>query len=296
MPSLRSNLVRRVERLPKPTNVSSALQPLFEAVSNAIHSTQGKFGASVARKGRVNVEVTTDRKKEDVRATVEDNGVGLDEKNWEAFQITDTDNKVDIGGKGVGRLLWLDCFDRIEVSSVFEVKGSFKRREFVFTLALEDQFASYKESAAKEAVSSSFKVTFSGLRSNEYSDKFPGRGSFVFQHLTSHFLPTFIGKRCPIITVRVGDDVQSYPKAIEEIVRRSGPAIALETKQYGNLSLVLMECEKSASADLKGSHFVHFIAHDRTVHSQCIDGKLGLKNFGTDSDRVFHGVITGGIS
>ena len=54
-----------------------------------------------------------------------------------------------------------------------------------------------------------------------------------------------------------------------------------------------MECEKVASSDMKGHHFMHFIAHDRTVKSQCIDGKLGLKYFGENSDRVFHAILTG---
>jgi hypothetical protein len=35
--------------------------------------------------------------------------------NYEAFATTDTDNKIHIGGKGVGRLLWLDCLRDIEV-------------------------------------------------------------------------------------------------------------------------------------------------------------------------------------
>jgi hypothetical protein len=67
----------------------------------------------------------------------------------------------------------------------------------------------------------------------------------------------------------------------------------LETEEYGTLQLTLMECDKIASSDLKGSHFVHFIAHDRTVHSQCIDSKLGLKYFGAAEDRVFYGILTG---
>ena len=54
-----------------------------------------------------------------------------------------------------------------------------------------------------------------------------------------------------------------------------------------------MECDKVASADLKGMHFVHFIAHDRTVHSQNIDGRLGLKYFGDSGDHVFHAILTG---
>src|ERR1700722_10561959 len=38
MPSLSMNLVKRIDRLPKPTNATGALQPLFEAVSNSIHA------------------------------------------------------------------------------------------------------------------------------------------------------------------------------------------------------------------------------------------------------------------
>jgi hypothetical protein len=53
MTSLRPNLVKRIERLPKPTNVAGAMQPLFEAISNAIHSTQSRFGEDVSDQGRV---------------------------------------------------------------------------------------------------------------------------------------------------------------------------------------------------------------------------------------------------
>ena len=55
MTSLRPNLVKRIARLPKPTSVADALQPLFEAISNAIHSTQGRFKEHVARDGHVEV-------------------------------------------------------------------------------------------------------------------------------------------------------------------------------------------------------------------------------------------------
>ncbi len=55
MTSLRTNLVKRIDRLPKPANLASAMQPLFEAISNAIHSTQAKFGNDVTRQGRVEV-------------------------------------------------------------------------------------------------------------------------------------------------------------------------------------------------------------------------------------------------
>ncbi|HKO72845.1 MAG TPA: ATP-binding protein [Bradyrhizobium sp.] len=291
--SLRPNLVKRVQRLPKPTNVAGALQPLFEAISNSIHSTQAKFGDSAPRRGKIVVTVSTNRKKEDVWATVEDNGEGLNKSNWEAFTTTDTDNKIQTGGKGVGRLLWLDCFEEIEIVSVFRSGLARKKRSFRFVLALEDQIRGEKTSSVSPKTDTYFWVKFGGLKDNGYLSKFPGRESFVFQHLTSHFLPTFIGGRCPAIAVHVGDETRNYPEDIDKIVSRKSPEIPVKTAEYGTLTLTLMECEKVASADMKGSHFIHFIAHDRTVKSQCIDGKLGLKYFGEKQDRVFHALITG---
>ena len=293
MTSLRPNLVKRIARLPKPTNVAGALQPLFEAVSNAIHSTQARFGDNVAQKGKVVLTVSTNRAKNNVWASVEDNGTGLDESNWEAFTTTDTDNKIEIGGKGVGRLLWLDCFEKISITSVFQEQGSLKRRKFRFALTLDEQIQDEVVEAASDASHTMFHVMFEGLRANGYLEKFPGRDNFIFQHLTSHFLPVFIGGRSPTITVHIGSETRSYPEAIEEIVHRRETKNDLETEDYGTLHLTLMECDKVASSDLKGSHFVHFIANDRTVHSQAIDGKLGLKYFGPDSDRVFHAILTG---
>mgnify|MGYP000123069036 CR=1 FL=1 len=293
MTSLRANLVKRIDRLPKPTSVAAAMQPLFEAISNAIHSVQNKFGESVTTEGRVFVTVNTNRKKEGVWATVEDNGLGLDNRNWDAFTTTDTDNKLGIGGKGVGRLLWLDCFQSIEVKTVFQEEEGLASRKFRFRLANDDQIEGYVEGSAAADVGTSFHVRFEDLRDNGYLARFPGRDSFVFQHLTSHFLPTFIGGRCPAVTVYVGDETRHYPGDIDKIVHRKEAGIALVTEEYGKLLLTLMECDKVASADLKGSHFVHFIAHDRTVHSQSIDGKLGLKYFGSDGNRVFHAILTG---
>ena len=293
MPSLKPNLVKRIERLPKPSNIGEALIPLFEAVSNSIHSTQDRFKDEVATKGKVYVTVSVDNKTKFTEITVEDNGNGLNEKNFEAFTTTDTDNKIAIGGKGVGRLMWLDCFERTKISSFYEQDGNFREMSFDFVLDMDEQIQNDKDEKVPASVSEpKFIARFLGLRDNGYKAKFPQRLGFVFQHLTSHFLPTFIGGRCPQITVSCGDETRNYPDEINSIVLRKVTLPVIETGEYGDLHLTLMECDKVASSDLKGSHFVHFIAHDRTVHSQKIDGKLGLKTFGND-DRVFHAILTG---
>jgi signal transduction histidine kinase len=142
------------------------MQPLFEAISNAIHSTQARFTETVAEKGRVTVTIVTNRDKKDVWASVEDNGFGLNDENWDAFTTTDTDNKIRIGGKGVGRLLWLDCFEDIKIWSVYKSESATKKRDFKFVLALEEQIKDENISLVSSELEPSFFVKFQGLRPN----------------------------------------------------------------------------------------------------------------------------------
>jgi len=119
---------------------------------------------------------------------------------------------------------------------------------------------------------------------------------WIFQHFISHFLPTFIGSRSPKIIVNCGEETRYYPEEIESIIKNRDPISGItmrDGEEYGSFSLTLMECDSVASSDLSGNHFVHFIAHDRTVHSHKIDNKLGLKRFGDNQDRVFHAILTG---
>ena len=127
------------------------------------------FEKTVALDGRVRVTVSTNRNKTDVRVTVEDNGFGLDAKNWEAFTTTDTDNKIQIGGKGVGRLLWLDCFKEIEICSVFRDEDEFRKRAFRFVLCPENQIQGLRDEPAGASANTTFVVHFKGLQENGIS-------------------------------------------------------------------------------------------------------------------------------
>lgn len=292
MPSLTMNLMKRIERLPKPRRSADAMQPLFEAISNSIQSTREKFGKAVGAKGRIMVEITTGRKRAPVSIIVQDNGVGLDKKNYEAFLETDTDNKFEIGGKGVGRLLWLDCFEKIHVETRYQDAKSTRSRNFDFKLSSDEQIKNLREAKLSSPVGTGVIIKFSGLRNNGYKAKFPGRPLYVVQHLASHFLSIFIGDNCPQITVQCGE-TYNFPKDIDKIIVRRENIKEVKSKKYGIFSLSLMECDKVASSDLKGTHFIHFIAHDRTVRSQPIGGKLGFKYFGSEERSVFHACIFG---
>jgi hypothetical protein len=295
MPSLDFDLVSRVARLPKPTKTADALQPLFESISNSIHSLQDKFKAKVAERGLIEVLVTKKHRRHPLTITVSDNGIGLDARNYQAFTTTDTDNKLTIGGKGVGRLLWLDCFESIEVRSTYlSADKKLRERLFRFRLSRHEQIDNYSDRAVSGGTGQTgMTVIFRELRNNQYAQKFPTRLGHIFRHITSHFLPTFIGTTSPKLHVTCEDDTRIYPSEIESHIFRREDISDITSKTFGSMRLVMMECDKVASADLHGRHFVHFIAHDRTVKSQDIDAKLGFKFFGENGNHVFHACLFG---
>jgi anti-sigma regulatory factor (Ser/Thr protein kinase) len=123
MTQIKGDLVNRVKRLPKPTSAAEALQPLFEAVSNSIHAIDDRFGVKANESGEIKISITGLRKPEKLEITVADNGIGLDSQRFEAFCTTDTSFKIARGGKGIGRLLWLDAFEKVSVNSIYVADG-----------------------------------------------------------------------------------------------------------------------------------------------------------------------------
>lgn len=99
MPALTPNIENRVRKLPKPSNATQGLQPLFEAVSNAMFAIEDRFGDDVAG-GSVRIAVTNLSDPDRISILVADDGVGLDKERYEAFCEIDTDYKRAKGGKG----------------------------------------------------------------------------------------------------------------------------------------------------------------------------------------------------
>lgn len=241
MPSMTMDLVKRVDRLPKPNSASQALQPLFEAVSNAIHSTQSRFGRDVPTRGKVVVTVTTGRRQVPFAAVVQDNGDGLSDQNFHAFMTTDTPNKIRTGGKGVGRLFWLDCFDEIAITSNYERDDELRTRSFKFVLSPDNQITDLlDEVCISRSAEPGAHIRFSGIRDNGYKARFPSRGAYVFQHFVSHFLPILIGSSSPFITVHCNDDTRHYPQDISELIFRRHDASSIVTESYGEFAMTLM--------------------------------------------------------
>ena len=147
---MNTNLKGRLRNTRLP--IGNALFPLFEAVVNSIHSIDDRVQPKVP--GQIAVEIVRAQQAsfqyEDGRGKpgpaplenitgfrVQDNGVGFNDQNFESFQTLDSSYKAARGCRGVGRLLWLKAFDRVEVESTFCDHASKRiQRKFQFNTAV----------------------------------------------------------------------------------------------------------------------------------------------------------------
>lgn len=293
MTSMRGDIVNRVKRLPKPSLAAEALQPAFEAVSNSLHAVEDAFGDQYQRHGKITVTITNPRSPDHIEITVDDNGVGLEPARFEAFCTTDTDYKISRGGKGVGRLLWLDAFDSVKVVSIYRDQGTLFRRSFTFRLEAQDQITEEQTEAVTGAASTGTAITFKRLRGTAYRDKFPSQPATIVKHFGSHFFADFIMGRSPTVIVDIDANTTSFPAEIQNLRVEDRGVTAMESQEFGTLSLASFVCDKAASANFDGLHQMHLVANGRTVTTRKIDGLIGIGRFGSDGTNVYHGCVTG---
>ena len=133
--SLRGRL--RNTSLPK----TKALLPLFEAIVNSIHAIDDAQLSSAAGHIAIHVIRSPQFEFDDTKTTsgivgfrVTDNGIGFDKSNMDSFRVLDSDYKIERGGRGIGRLLWLKAFRIVHVESTFvDHDGHTRRRCFKFS-------------------------------------------------------------------------------------------------------------------------------------------------------------------
>ncbi|MCL1945351.1 MAG: ATP-binding protein [Firmicutes bacterium] len=139
--SFNVKLKGRVKNFELSVNKENFLVPIYEAISNSLHAIDnfcddtGKIDIKVERENDLSTEINKRQDgNEDIKSIViKDNGVGFNNVNMNAFMESDTENKIQIGGKGVGRLSWLKVFNKISIKSCFINDDGFKcSRKFDF--------------------------------------------------------------------------------------------------------------------------------------------------------------------
>lgn len=291
MATLSENILNRVDKLPKPSTYGQALQPLFEAISNAKFAIFDRFEKDAVKRGKIEIDVEDLGKSRKMLLRVRDNGVGLDETRFNAFCVVDTDYKKDKGGKGVGRLFWLDAFKTIIVESRYG-DGDGDIRDFEFVLRDEEQIADYEEPSIRfEGLGT--QVEFQGIREKSYIDYFPKKSDTFLRYFTSHFISDFLLGVSPQITVDIDGVKHVYPAKVRELVKKQFESIAWSSAKFGELSVTGFICDSKASSGLEGMNQVHLLADGRTVETRKVDRLLGITSveYGDSDDLCIHACV-----
>ncbi len=202
---LKENLGGRIRNLALSPSYDNTIIPLFEAISNSIHSIQERFGASWIEKGKIKIQIVRDQEGNPTSFSVEDNGAGLNEDNFESFLTYDSSHKIQKGGKGVGRLTWLKVFEKVHVDSFFKKGDEIHRRSFDFVLDNENPFQNYDYEERSQERSSRTTVFLQNLK-GRYNTTCIKKTELITHKIIAHFLPFLIGDECPDISV---EDIDS---------------------------------------------------------------------------------------
>ena len=111
-----------------------ALQPIFEAFTNALEAIKIKSRSQKSFNGKIRIEIhateTTTGNPEFSKLSIIDNGVGFNEEEFKRFN-TYKDYRKGFSNLGSGRIQFAHHFDTTVINSVFSEKGEFFEREFV---------------------------------------------------------------------------------------------------------------------------------------------------------------------
>jgi len=279
--------------------VGKWLLPIFEAIVNSMYAIRA------GGRGRGKIVVTVERNlsqgvlTDDAKATapiaafgIEDDGVGFTDENFNAFCTSDTRIKASLGGKGVGRFLWLKGFERAHIDSVYtRPEGKLHRRSFDFTYS-EDGVSNHTdvETPGDTVVTT---VHLYSLKS-KYRDESPKAASGIADRIIEHCMRYFVQQQCPSVQIHdsaTGEQIDLNAR-FSEIVRSDSGTFAVGSH---NFSINHM---RIAPGPGRPVHRIHFCAHDRSVWEEGMSSKIpnlegSLYDPGDDRQFVYAGYVSG---
>ncbi len=188
-----------LERTKLKVNEENCLLPIYEAVSNAIYSAQMKWGADVAEKGKVQVDIRTTN----FEAHISDNGAGLDDINFGHFLTPFTGFRLKKGGKGFGRFIAFKVFDDIAYASRYDGATGRENRAFTFDINKEPQIDGSISSPPQVNFETGCVVRYRAPK-EEFEKAIESlEGEEIVERTIRYFLPFFLSDEMPDLKILV---------------------------------------------------------------------------------------------
>lgn len=200
---LRTNLRGQIRQTPLPK--WKALLPLFEAVMNsfqAIHESNAEHQHKITISVERDNGLLTEEDLPIVGFKITDTGIGFDDDNFESFNTAFSEHKVDRGGKGLGRFMWLKAFDTVDILSVFSTHDPGEERQlwsrsFGFDVNYDPENAAPTR-IQQGAVGTTVKL---GGFKKLYMEHCPLQVEKLAQRLAEHFILVLMQPDCPKVEI-----------------------------------------------------------------------------------------------
>lgn len=252
-----------------------------------VTTAEGEIRIEIIRKPQQNELTLDDKKKRGPEAhgdiigfKVTDNGIGFDEENMASFLELDTDHKAALGGKGIGRLLWLKAFRKVSVQSVF-VAGDHRRvRTFQFDAQSGVTGQKDAEVSAQEARKTVIHLDDFTKRYRESSRK---TAKAIAVAVLEHCLWYFIRSGSAPEILVFDDQAEDNPIRLhDEFSHRMHAQPVPEAITIKGKAFELTHVKRTVVAIT--SHTLAYCAANRLVNEEKIEGKIaGL--YGTLADE-----------
>lgn len=293
--TLQTNLSGRLRNTALP--LANGLHPLFEAVVNSIHAIEeagllnedGRITIEILRQTQEQLQLQDSKKKRGHDALEEilgfkiiDNGIGFTDTNMESFNTLDSEHKIDKGGRGVGRLLWLKAFKRVNVESIFaDSGGKQKKRSFSFNVT--SGVANERIENISMPTNRSTMVHLDDFNA-KYRDHSRKTAKAIADSIVEHCLWYFIRKgSAPLITIVDTEEHISLQELFDNHMHSSAVSetITIKNQPFELLHVKLRSNSSSA-------HSIALCADNRLVTEEKIAGRIpGLHGKILDSNGEF---------
>jgi hypothetical protein len=291
---MNTDFKRRVERNTV-LKYQNALSPLFEAVMNAIDA----IGERDRNSGKIVIEVERDDSQpgffqddQPVRSfRVKDNGVGVTEAHFEAFETADTAFRADQGGKGIGRFVWLKAFDHAEVRSTF-VGLDGVRHVRTFNLCLTEQgIEDHKIETSGNDSPLGTEIYLCNYK-EEYQKEVPKSAETIGRRIIECFLQYFVLGGMPSIVISDTGQVYDLHALFSDEV--SGDTQS--NSSFVAAGKVFRIAHFLVRPSFQPNHRVYFCSDNKMVVSKPLTGKIpNLVGAVRDGDKslMYAGYISG---
>ncbi|MBB6178087.1 ATP-binding protein [Pseudorhizobium flavum] len=278
----------RIDNLRVPSNRTALSYSIYEAVSNAVHAIEERFGIDeFAKRGEITVSIDFDGDKNLRHIAVADNGIGMTEKHLASFETCDTREKRSIGGRGVGRLIWAKVFQEIAIRSVYEVGlDKYEEVRFRFDPRREDSLVDLErhQGNASEVGTS---IVLGAIRADQNAAM--GK-ALLTRQLSHHFFPMFVAGGMPRLVAAIGGSTRDIGKYLAERVEKQGSkTVKPELGTIGDLEITHVYAEKNISQGF--SNAILLAAQGRVVDTIEIDQKFALS--GLANGKAYICVVRG---